>query len=73
MARKAGYKEIVVTSGEGVIRYYEKRGYKLVYDEYNGIEYHYMIKNLETDYKKIYWMGSFLMCILAIVWFWLAF
>lgn len=45
----AGYKKLFVTSGEGVIRYYQKRGYNIIYDEYNGIKYHYMVKNIEQS------------------------
>ena len=41
-----GYNTLCVTSGEGVIKYYEKRGFHLEEDEYNGTKYHYMIKNL---------------------------
>ena len=41
IALENGYKKIFITSGEGVIRYYEnKLGYTLVKDTYNNIEYH---------------------------------
>ena len=46
MAINNGYSKIFITSGEGVIKYYEKRGYKIIYSKYKDIEYHYMVKNL---------------------------
>uniref|UniRef100_A0A6C0EJ69 tRNA carboxymethyluridine synthase n=1 Tax=viral metagenome TaxID=1070528 RepID=A0A6C0EJ69_9ZZZZ len=50
MAKVAGYNKIFITSGEGVINYYkDKLGYSVVYDDYNGTKYHYMMKSLETQ------------------------
>ena len=44
-----GYRKIFITSGEGVIRYYEnKLGYRLVENDYNGLTYHYMYKHLDN-------------------------
>lgn len=63
MAKKKGYGQICVTSGEGVIRYYQKRGYRLIYDSYNGTEYHYMIKDLNKG-CGIYWMTR---CLIGVI------
>ena len=63
MAIKNGYSQIVVTSGEGVIRYYQKRGYRVIYDSYNGTEYHYMIKDLNKIYD-IYWLTH---CLISVM------
>ena len=53
MAEAAGYNKIFITSGEGVINYYkDKLGYSVVYDDYNGIKYHYMMKSLETRIQE---------------------
>ena len=55
IALENGYKKIFITSGEGVIRYYEnKLGYTLVKDTYNNIEYHYVFKHLKNKYNKQY-------------------
>ena len=57
MAKAAGYNKIFITSGEGVINYYkDKLGYSVVYGDYNGIKYHYMMKSLEThEHCPSYW------------------
>ena len=48
IALEKGYNKIFITSGEGVIRYYEnKLGYKLINGIYNDIHYHYIYKILE--------------------------
>ena len=50
IARENGYEKIFITSGEGVIRYYEnKHGYKLIEDEYNGTKYHYVVKSIDKN------------------------
>ena len=54
LAINAGYTEICITSGEGVIKYYNKRGYKVVYSTYKGTKYHYMIKTLTKPYNIHY-------------------
>ena len=48
IALRNNYNQLCVTSGEGVIRYYEKRGFHHVEDTYMGTTYHYMIKNIYT-------------------------
>tara|TARA_Y100000385_G_scaffold287806_1_gene352901 strand:+ start:3659 stop:5737 length:2079 start_codon:yes stop_codon:yes gene_type:complete len=51
IARNKGYKKIFITSGEGVIRYYEKKlNYELVYDDYNKVKYHYVQKSLRNNF-----------------------
>ena len=53
IAYKRGYKDIFITSGEGVINYYrDKLGYQLVAKQHNNIEYHYMYKNLQFHYLR---------------------
>ena len=50
IARKQGYKKIFITSGEGVIKYYEnKLDYKVVTETYNGTKYHYVEKSLRSN------------------------
>ena len=65
-----GYTSLCVTSGKGVIKYYEKRGFKLEEDNYNGTKYHYMIKNIEYNGDVIaYWIfiPSFIFLIISII------
>lgn len=51
ISRKKGYKKIFITSGEGVIRYYEKKlNYSIITDKYNNIYHHYVEKKLFNKY-----------------------
>ena len=50
IARKQGYKNIFITSGEGVIRYYEnKLNYKIITSTYNNTRYHYVKKSVQYN------------------------
>lgn len=69
IAFQHGYTKLFITSGEGVIRYYEnKLGYRLVEDTYKGMKYHYVFKSLE--YKNILYMyimaGLLIVCFFAL-------
>jgi len=67
MARDAGYKKIFITSGEGVIEYYRKKhGYQVVYGEYEGIIYHYVMKELNTMSLFLNPMTKFLAALFTI-------
>jgi len=65
-----GYDSLCVTSGEGVIKYYEKRGFHLEEDEFNGTKYHYMVKNLVKDSDCMaFWIfiPSFIFLVISII------
>lgn len=68
IAKSKGYDKIFITSGEGVIRYYErKHNYKIEEGEYNGIKYHYMKKHLITKSNLLF--PTFFINILSITMF----
>ena len=70
IAIKEGYKNLYITSGEGVINYYKnKLDYIEVEEEYCGIKYHYMMKNLdESKINKLWkYYRKYLLIIFSII------